>query len=851
MILFVAVPLNETDKIVATTTPIENSDNWWVVSLIIFILLIIITVAIVIFFTRKRRLLPRSLNMVTLLIKVPRGRRKPNEQEEEAQKEEKDIVAVSEHMFATLASIRKKENSLHKLFFGKDVISFEIANVGGSIYYFVSAPRTIINFVHDSIVADFQKAEVEIIQDYNMFVPGAKYSGAALKLAKKNYLPFKTYQNMESDPLTNITSAMSRITANEGSALQVVLKEINKSWRRKGMKIAREMQQGKSIGEARKSKFISDFKKTGSNSFKNKNQNNRQMNDYLEEKRLTPMQEETIKLIEGKGNKTAFAANIRILASAETKEKADQNLNDLLSTFNQYDSPEYNNLVRAGAIQKKLLYNFVFRHFNSKHKSILSTEELASLYHFPTKFTETPNIKWLEAKTAPPPENIPSEGTLIGRNKFRGKETNVFIRREDRRRHMYIIGQTGVGKSVLQMNMAIQDIRNGEGVCVVDPHGDLIEGILSNIPDSRKNDVVVFNPADVDRPVGLNMLEYKNEEQKDFVVQEMIAIFYKLFPPEMVGPMFEHNMRNVMLTLMEDTETPGTITEIPRMFTDQEYQKFKLRKVKDPVVRQFWEKEMSQTSDFHKSEMLGYLISKVGRFVENGMMRNIIGQKKSGFDLKDIMDNQKILLVNLSKGKIGEMNSSLLGLIIVSKIQMAAMSRASLPEDQRKDFYLYIDEFQNYTTDSIATILSEARKYRLNLIIAHQYISQLIKDNNDTSIRDAVFGNVGTICAFRIGVDDAEIMAKQFEPVFDDNDVINVDKHHAFVRLMINNTASNAFSMDTFPPYESQDEKCAEDIKNISRLKYGVSRSEVEQDILDRSKFGDQSSRQNFNEPTL
>jgi len=349
--------------------------------------------------------------------------------------------------------------------------------------------------------------------------------------------------------------------------------------------------------------------------------------------------------------------------------------------------------------------------------------------------------------------------------------------------------------------------------------------------------VILFDPADVDRPIGLNMLEAETLDQQDFAVQEMIQIFYKLVSdPNMIGPMFEHNMRNAMLTLMSDKQDPGTITEIPRIFTDTEFQKYKLQHVTDPIVRSFWEKEMAKTSDFHKSEMLGYLISKVGRFIENSMMRNIIGQPVSGFNFRDIMDKRKILLVNLSKGKIGEVNSMLLGLIIVSKLQMAAFGRAALPENERNDFYLYIDEFQNYITDSIAVILSEARKYRLNLTLAHQYLGQLVQ-GNDTKIRDAVLGNVGTMITFRIGIEDAEMLAKQFAPVFHEYDLVNIDRFHAYVKLLVHNTVQRAFHLSTFPPVAGDKER-AKRIRELSRMKYGKPRVDVEAEILRRSKLG-------------
>ncbi len=384
--------------------------------------------------------------------------------------------------------------------------------------------------------------------------------------------------------------------------------------------------------------------------------------------------------------------------------------------------------------------------------------------------------------------------------------------------------------------MAIQDIKAGHGVAVVEPHGDLVEQILGNIPKDRIDDVVLFNPSDLSRPMGLNMLEAPNEAMRDFAVQEMISIFYKLFPPEMIGPMFEHQMRNFMLTLMADVENPGTIAEIPRMVTDQEFQNKWRAKLTDPVVKSFWEDEIDNTSDYHKSEMMGYLVSKVGRFVENEMMRNIIGQSKSSFNFREIMDKKKILLVNLSKGKTGDVNAELLGLVIVSKLQMAALTRADIPEDQRHDFYLYIDEFQNFITDSIATILSEARKYRLNLIIAHQYIGQLVK-NNDATIKEAVFGNVGTNFVARVGPEDVDVLGKIYSPDFSGYDLINSDKFTWYLKMIVDNAQLKPFTLNFEPP-SSGDPELANAIKELSRLKYGRDKQIVESEIMERTAIG-------------
>ncbi|HZX49705.1 MAG TPA: type IV secretion system DNA-binding domain-containing protein, partial [Candidatus Paceibacterota bacterium] len=453
--------------------------------------------------------------------------------------------------------------------------------------------------------------------------------------------------------------------------------------------------------------------------------------------------------------------------------------------------------------------------------------------HFPTRFLETPYVKMSRGVTAPPPMELPTQGlNTVGHVLYRGEERMVsFASREDRRRHFYIVGQTGTGKSSMLREMIRQDIENGEGVGVIDPHGELIEDTLANIPKERVEDVVLFEPFDLEHPMGLNMLEYDSPEQKDFAVQEMIAIFQKLFPPEIIGPMFEHYMRNAMLALMADPKNPGTLVEIPRMFVDAEYMENRLRQVSDLMVRDFWLKEWKQTTGSTKSDMLGYVVSKIGRFIENEMVRNIIGQSRSVFDLNTIMDEKKIFLANLSKGLTGEINSSLLGLILVSKMQMAAMKRARTSAEARNDFYLYIDEFQNFTTDSIATILSEARKYRLNLIIAHQYMPQLTEQ-----IKNAVLGNVGSIASFRVGAEDAEFLEKHFKPEFSQFDLVNLDNFNLLIKLMVQGKVFAPFRMETIKPKEGN-RQLAEPIREVAKLKYGRRKMVVEAEIRERARI--------------
>jgi type IV secretory pathway TraG/TraD family ATPase VirD4 len=446
----------------------------------------------------------------------------------------------------------------------------------------------------------------------------------------------------------------------------------------------------------------------------------------------------------------------------------------------------------------------------------------------------------LKYKVLPAPPDTPREGLYLGDNIYRGEKTKVHMLRDDRTRHFYIIGKSGAGKSVFLTFMARQDVWNGDGVCVIDPHGDLIEDVLTYVPKERAKDVVLFDPADQARPVGLNILEATDPAQMDMASSQATEIFIKLFGDEIFGPRIQHYFRNACLTLMESPEDGATLIDVPRIFTDEAFLKSKIKKIKNPVVKSFWEHEYANTGERERQEMIPYFSSKFGPFITNSIMRNTIGQAKSGFNIREIMDNQKILLINLSKGKIGDLNTQLLGLIIVAQIQMAAMSRADMPKDQRKDFYLYVDEFQNFATDSFATILSEARKYRLNLIMAHQYINQLVVSkfgNTSSAIKDAVFGNVGSMMSFKVGAEDAEYLAKEYAPVLSEQDVINIANYKAYLKLNINNTTSRPFSLQTLYDTSRANEELAAKIKQIAKLRYGRKREFVEKEIGFRIGF--------------
>lgn len=803
--------------------------------ILVFLLIVLAFVIVLNAETNEKKSVFGGLEMVLFLVMMPKN---PPKKEGEQQKEQKIIIAQMEQVFSNFLYLKKP-----RMFQDPPSCAFEIASEIGSsdISFYVGVPKYLESVFEKYVQGVYPNAVIDKVpQDYTVFEPEGATAGAYLKLSESPLFPISTYQTLETDPLALMTNNLSKISVNEGGAIQVLIRPLSKSiLRKRGDKALKRVREGKSLKFAVESShewgwthFIELFDELFVRGPRDQKNNPSEPSSSMRKEQ--GFDQKGYDAVQSKIQKQPFDVNIRVVASAQSGSRAEELLQQLLSAFNQYSLSAINSLEPKevyGKKLQKLVYDFSFRNFSRIQGNILNLEELASIYHFPTQYIETPYIKAAKSITAPPPTDLPEKGELkIGKVSYRNEEKQVyFSTKADRRRHLYIIGQTGTGKSAFMTGMIAQDIANGEGVAVVDPHGELIDDILSLIPKERIDDVVIFEPFDITRPCGLNMLEYDSPEQKDFAVQEMIAIFMKLFPPEIIGPMFEHYMRNAMLALMADKDNPGTLVEIPKMFTDPAFLQTKMAKVSDPIVRSFWTKEWAQTTGSTRSDMLGYVVSKLGRFIENEMMRNIIGQSHSGFDLADVMNKKKIFLANLSKGLTGEVNSSLLGLILVSKIQMAAMKRASVAEELRTDFYLYIDEFQNFTTDSIASILSEARKYKLNLIMAHQYMPQLKQE-----IRDAVLGNVGTIGAFRIGAEDAENLQKQFEPGFTRFDLVNLDNFTLIIKMMIDNKISTPFKMNTFPPPKGRPE-IVESVKKISKLKYSRPKDIVEAEIAQRS----------------
>ncbi len=735
-----------------------------------------------------------SLEMVSLEIRMP--------------KDNEIKIDAAEQMFASFSSLKK--GGFFSFLDVEDTLVFELIGKQADIRFYVSAPSKVIDLVEKTIYGYYPSADIRRVEEPNIFSEDGKVAFGSLVQKDSTYMPLKLYRDLPTDSLSAITSAMSKFSEGEGGAFQILIRPSGPKWKK----------QGKS--------YVASTKK----------------NEANPEKATFKTDPKTLEKIDDKCSRSGFETVVRFVVSAKSKDMASTHLRNIKTSLSQFNS-DLNSLKGTKNLFKGIfMINFIYKFFPVfelpffKSISVLSPDELATIFHFPNKTVETPHIQWLKAKTAPVAQEVSSsKGTFIGQGYYRGVKRPVHIDFDDRRRHVYIIGKTGVGKSVLLQDVAVQDIKAGHGVCVIDPHGDLIDDIIKYIPPERAEDVIYFDPSDTERPMGLNLLEAKSEEQKHFLTTAIINLMYKLYDPQrtgIIGPRFEHAVRNAMLTVMSEPE--ATFIEIVRVLTDPKYVQELLPKVQDPIVRRYWTDQIAQTSDFHKSEVLDYIVSKFGRFVTNKTMRNIIGQSKSAFDFRKVMDEGKILLINLSKGKLGEENSSFLGLVLIPKILVAAMSRQEMPEPERRDFYLFVDEFQNFATPDFATILSEARKYHLNLTVANQFIGQM-----DEEVKNAVFGNVGSLISFRVGVTDASYLQREFQPVFGESDLINVERFHAYMKTIVDNEPVPPFSVDMtkdLKEYKAQaNEKIAKAIIQLSRLKYGRPRELVEAEIVQRSRL--------------
>ena len=765
----------------------------------------------------------RSLNMKLFEVTLP----PPADKE---QKSFKDFVSAMEQFYAGMQSISDRGNEERNFY------TIEIARPAGSaeVAVYVSIPTNRIDLFEKQVLGFYPDAKIrEVTDDYNIFAERGAAAGAVGELSHLPIFPLKTYDTFDRDPMNALISVFSKLSVDsEGAAIQFTIVPRGDELTHQYVDVLRRMKDGEKSKDAY-SELRGAVHHTGKvlkellfGVKSAKNGDDKHVNEH------------ELELVGNKIKSTIMTASIRVLAGASTPSRAEGILREVESAFNQFTEAGSNSLdfhLLDGSALRELFHNFSYRLWNPAEELAFNLKELATLFHFPVGVTGSPELKEAKSATAPVPTEMPmampENGIILGYNEYRGMKKPVYLSREDRMRHFYVIGQTGTGKTVFLKNMIQQDIQNGDGCCFIDPHGTDIQEILSYIPPERLDDVIYFDPAYTARPMGLNMLEYDPNypEQKTFVVNELLAIFNKLFDMKVAGgPAFEQYFRNSALLVMEDPETGSTLLEIGRVLADKAFRDLKLTKCKNPIIKQFWENAEKTTGDQSLANFVPYITNKFDVFISNDIMRPVIAQQESVFNFRKIMDEKKILLVNLSKGRLGDINANLIGLLLVGKIQMAALSRVDMFGQKMNDFYLYIDEFQNVTTDSISSILSEARKYRLSLNIAHQYVEQL-----EEGIKNAVFGNVGSMAIHRISTENAEIFAKQLEPTFGAPDIIKLENLNCYIKMLVNGTPVKPFNSHTpFPPKGNMD--AIEKVKELSYLKYGRDRETVEDEIMAR-----------------
>lgn len=718
-----------------------------------------------------------------------------------------------------------------------NTISLELAveHSNKNIIVYLSIPRENIDGFEKLAHSFFPGCAVEeVVDDFNIFSSESHaISVSQAQLKESSYKPLKTYTDFENDPFLATLGALSQIAEQgEGCAIQIILSESYHRIAERNNKILIDAQNGngsvKDLYQKATEGILGGLAKEAFSLFKK--------SKPIDETKEKNIDDQGIELLKKKNDSRVVEATIRIVTSSDNQARADQIRRSIEASFGQYSYVGGNAIEwkeERGTDILEACKAFSFRNHSGK-KIELSINEVSSMLHFPTGTKGPHELKETNISSAPVPTAASKNttGVYLGTNSFRGQTSDVFLAKEDRVRHCYVIGQTGTGKTTILKNMAIQDIQNGNGVCFIDPHGNDIEDILGNIPADRLDDVIYFDPAYTARPMGLNMLEYDTNypEQKIFVINELLSIFNKLFDMKTAGgPAFEQYFRNSAGLVMEDPESGSTLLEISRVMSDKAFRQMKLERCKNPIIKAFWENAEKTTGEASLANFVPYITNKFDPFVSNDIMRPVIAQQHSVLNFREIMDKKKILLVNLSKGRLGDINSHLIGLLLVGKITMAALSRVDIVgKSEVNDFYLYIDEFQNVTTDSIATILSEARKYRLALTVAHQYIEQL-----EETIKNAVFGNVGNMIIYRVSPENASVFEKQLSPTFTPDDILKLENFNAYAKILVNGVPEKPFNL-RIPPPPKGNVGIADKIKELSYLKYGRPREEVESEIIAR-----------------
>lgn len=749
----------------------------------------------------------------------------------------------AENMFASLHGLLKDSIDDQESF------SFELVADGATgIKFYTVVPTEIAKFVESQIYAQHPSSQIRVVKDYAQIPEGHFYKVSKITYYKKLFFPIKTYRDFEIDPLSSITSSLSEAAKNEKIWFQISMKPIPDIWQEEGQKYVQLTREGKTKEEKKPNfieivldtilhevkglvigVFVGLFRNSSPEAAKGKLPDRVQQGPV----RLNPLQDLEIKSIENKLTKMAFMAEIRLVTVSDTESRVDAISRSFMASLKQFSAPNLNSFTSVFYESQTIgLEDYINRVVDSSDAIIMGVDELATLYHYPNATVDTPNISWLYSKKSEPPSTLPTKDcTYIGETLFRSQKVKFGIANtDDRLRHMYLIGKSGTGKSTLFETMISQDIQNGFGVGVLDPHGETIDKILEYIPDNRIDDVIYFDPSDTEMPIGLNLLEMDDPSQKNLMASGLVAAIKQHFDYSW-GPRLEYLLNYAILTLLE---VPGTsMLGITRLLEDDNYRKYILHFVKDPIILRFWDKEFRDMKGNQKlvTEAVAPIQNKVNRFLASSTIRNILGQRRSTLNIWDAMNSGKILLLNLSKGKIGSDNSNLLGALIVSRIQFYALQRAQIPYEKRNPFYLYVDEFQNFATGSFEEILSESRKYKLGLYLTHQFTGQLPEP-----LLKAVYGNVGTIASFALGAEDAKTLGFEFAPYFDQNDIISLERFHIYIKLMIDGMTSLPFSAKILLPW-LEDFNVAyktpnrEKVIQTSRQKYGVPREYVEDKI--------------------
>lgn len=759
-----------------------------------------------------------SFESVLLVLEIP----KANDKSELA----------AEQLFASLHGILRDKSELKYSGGIQEHLSFEIASVNGQIRFYAWVPRTLQSFVEGQIYSQYPTVQIHTA-DIDYVTHERQHSvtyTSEITLTDSEFLPIKTFQNFEVDPLAGITGTLAKLeSTGEELWVQVLVRPIADDWHKASDNWIKSVKNGNPfafLSGGFSLKWIAGFLEA---LWQPPAQSS---GGSTAPKELSDRDKNRIAEAEKKATKLGYQVKMRLAYLGESEANAKLRMQAIVGTFKQFNSTNLNGFrMSSPSFKPEDLAKYSQRQFGDRG-FLLNIEELASVFHLPHTNVETPNIVWASSKTAEPPAKLPiitgdsavdENISAFGLTNFRGINHQFGMLRYDRSRHVYIIGQTGAGKSGMLELFALSDIFHGQGYAIIDPHGDFAINNMRFIPGSRLQDVVYFNPADTAFPLGFNPLEVTDPNQKTNISSEVIGVLKRMFGDSW-GPRLEYILRYTILALLDRPET--TMLDITRMLTDKKFRKDTLTYCKDTVVLQFWNVEFASWTDKFQAEAIAPVLNKVGAFTANPVIRNIIGQPKSTFNIRKIMDEGKILIVNLSKGLIGEDNASILGSFLVTKIQLAAMSRSDIPDiKDRRPFYLYVDEFQNFATDSFATILSEARKYGLNLTVANQYISQM----SDT-VRDAVFGNVGTMISFRVSADDAPILAKQFEPQFEPNDLLQMHNRHFIINMVINGEKAPAFSATTLTLPPAQTDNTGRIIEHTRQV-YSRDRADIEQEI--------------------